>query len=242
MFRHVLLPGASLRQVHAMALIFVTATRWTQAEFEARAPLSHSLAPVHEVTPLELRVFANNTQALALHYNAVIDAAAPDDVLVFVHDDVVVDDWMLGWRVQEALLHFDVVGVAGNRRRRPEQTAWLMLPHSSQWDAAYLSGAIMHGQPTAKALTFFGPTPAEVLLLDGVLLAARAGRLQAQGVRFDPQFDFHLYDMDFCRSAQQQGLRLGTWPLAITHASGGGSYFSPAWQRNANTYLKKWGV
>ena len=226
-----------------MALIFVTATRWTQAEFDVRSPLGRSLAPVHDVTPLELRVFASNTQALAWSYNAVIDAAAPDDVLVFVHDDVAVDDWMLGWRVQEALLHFDVVGVAGNRRHQPEQTAWLLLPHSSQWDAAFLSGAILHGSAsTSKTLTCFGATPAPVMLLDGVLLAARAGRLQAQGVRFDPQFDFHLYDMDFCRSAQQQGLRLGTWPLAITHASGGGGYFSPDWQRNADAYLKKWGT
>lgn len=137
-----------------MALIFVTATRWSQAEFEARAPLSRSLAPVHEVTPLELRVFADNTQALALSYNTVIEAAAPDDVLVFVHDDVVVDDWMLGWRLQEALLHFDVVGVAGNQRRQPEQTTWLMLPHTNQWDLAYASGAIMHGSVGHKALTF----------------------------------------------------------------------------------------
>lgn len=225
-----------------MALIFVTATRWTQLEFEKRAPLSRSLGPVHEVTPLELRVFANNTQALALSYNAVIDAAGPDDVLVFVHDDVVVDDWMLGWRLQEALLHFDVVGVAGNRRRQPEQTTWLMLPHTNQWDVAHASGAIMHGSASQKALTFFGATPAKVALLDGVLLAARAGRLQTQGVRFDPQFDFHLYDLDFCRSAQAAGLSLGTWPLAITHASGGGGYFSPDWQRNADAYLKKWGA
>jgi Glycosyltransferase like family len=225
-----------------MALIFVTATRWTQAEFDEHAPLGRSLAAVYQVSPLELRVFANNTRALALNYNAVIDAAAPDDVLVFVHDDVVVDDWMLGWRLQEALLHFDVVGVAGNRRQQPEQTAWLMLPHTSQWDAAYLSGAIMHGSTSNKVLTFFGSTPAKVALLDGVLLAARAGRLQTQGVRFDPQFDFHLYDLDFCRSAQAAGLSLGTWPLAITHASGGGSYFSPDWQRNADAYLKKWGA
>lgn len=71
---------------------------------------------------------------------------------------------------------------------------------------------------------------------------ARAGRLQTQGVRFDPQFDFHLYDLDFCRSAQAAGLSLGTWPLAMTHASGGGGYFSPDWQRDADAYLKKWGA
>ena len=87
----------------------------------------------------------------------------------------------------------------------------------------------------------FGHTPAPVVLLDGVLIAARAGLLQATGVRFDPLFDFHFYDLDFCRTATQSGLRLGTWPLGITHASSGGGYSSSDWQRNGETYLKKWG-
>ena len=224
-----------------MALIIVTATRYSQEEFETQSQLAPSLLAVHRLTPLRLRLFSDNRQPLPFCYNQAIDEAAPDDVLVFVHDDVALDDWMLGWRLQEALLHFDVVGVAGNRRRQAEQTAWWLLPHSQNWDHAQLSGAVMHGQTGAGSLTYFGTTPAEVMLLDGVLIAARAGKLQTQGVRFDPRFDFHFYDLDFCRSASQGGLKIGTWPLAITHASDGGDYGSAGWQRNAALYLEKWG-
>jgi hypothetical protein len=32
------------------------------------------------------------------------------------------------------------------------------------------------------------------------------------GVRFDPAFSFHLYHLDFCRSAERAGLAIGIWP------------------------------
>ena len=71
-------------------------------------------------------------------------------------------------------------------------------------------------------------------------MAARASTLQSSGVRFDPQLDFHFYDLDFCRSAEIANLKLGTWPIAITHQSSGGSVHSDAWLRARAFYLKKW--
>ena len=224
-----------------MSLTIVTATRYSQQQFEQLSLLGPTLRAVHNLTPLRLRLFSQNDRSLPDCYNQAIDEADADDVLVFVHDDVAFDDWMLGWRLHEALLSFDVVGVAGNRRRQSQQMTWLMQPHSQTWDHTQLSGAIMHGQGSTRKPTYFGPTPAPVVLLDGVLIAARAGLLQATGVRFDPLFDFHFYDLDFCRTATQSGLHLGTWPLGITHASSGGGYSSSDWQRNGETYLKKWG-
>jgi GT2 family glycosyltransferase len=70
-------------------------------------------------------------------------------------------------------------------------------------------------------------------------MAAKASTLLDAGVRFDPQFAFHFYDMDFCRSAVQAGLRLGTWPNAVTHASGG-RFGTPQWKEAAAAYYRKW--
>ena len=108
-------------------------------------------------------------------------------------------------------------------------------------DSDFLSGAVGHGRPTDARLTRFGVSPSPVALLDGVLLAARAGRLQNSGVRFDPRLAFHHYDLDFCRSASAAGLRIGTWPIALTHASRGESVLSPAWTESVEIYLRKWG-
>ena len=63
--------------------------------------------------------------------------------------------------------------------------------------------------------------------------------LLASGVRFDPVFDFHLYDLDFSRSAIGRGLKLGTWPLSVTHRSPGG-FGDERWRTNADRYLDKW--
>jgi GT2 family glycosyltransferase len=58
-------------------------------------------------------------------------------------------------------------------------------------------------------------------------------------VAFDTRFGFHFYDLDFCRTARAQGLRLGTWPIAITHQSGG-AFADPRWQSGLQIYLDKW--
>ena len=60
------------------------------------------------------------------------------------------------------------------------------------------------------------------------------------GVRFDPQFKFHFYDLDFCRSCEKAGLSMGTWPIDIMHASGG-VFRSDAWNEARELYFRKWG-
>jgi GT2 family glycosyltransferase len=75
--------------------------------------------------------------------------------------------------------------------------------------------------------------------MDGVFLAVKKATLLSHGLRFDPRFDFHFYDLDFCRTARDLGLRLGTWPIALTHQSRGG-YNTPAWNEKARMYLEKW--
>jgi hypothetical protein len=223
-----------------MSVAFVSATRLLEAQFRQRSPLWRSLQSVRQAAPVALRVFASNARPLGACYNEAIEAAAPDDVIVFVHDDVWIDDWMAGWRVQEALGRFDVVGVAGNTRRQPRQETWYARPGGEQVDTGYLSGAIAHGPPGQATLNLYGPSPADVRLVDGVFIAARASRLRQAGVRFDPAFPFHFYDMDFCRSAERAGLRIGTWPIAITHASEGAGIGTPSWMAACAAYFAKW--
>ena len=222
------------------ALRFITATRRSQRAFERDSLLCRSLVRVAQFSPFELRAFTDNSRPLPALYNEVIDGAAANDILVFVHDDVWIDDWMVALRVQEALTHFDVIGVAGNTRRQARQISWNRVGENRAWDTGFLSGAIVHGkQQGAGNANFFGPLPQPVKLLDGVFLAARAGTLQCSGVRFDPQFSFDFYDADFCRSCEQAGLRLGTWGIALTHASKG--EISAAFEAAYQAYLNKWG-
>jgi hypothetical protein len=40
--------------------------------------------------------------------------------------------------------------------------------------------------------------------------------------------------------ARSRGLNLGTWPIAMTHQSGG-SFGSEGWMRKYHEYVEKWG-
>jgi GT2 family glycosyltransferase len=224
-----------------MKIEIVSATRKNRAGFIEDSALGISLRRLQGDPRILPRICADNTRGLPAVYNERIEAANPDSILVFVHDDVWIDDIFFSQRVIEGLDRFDVIGVVGNRRRVGAQPAWIYTDLEFQVDRAeYLSGAVAHGSHPFGHITWFGPAPAPCELLDGLFLAAKKSALDLAQVRFDPRFDFHFYDMDFCRSARQSGLRVGCWPVSLTHQSEG-AYGGDAWRRGYRDYLAKWG-
>jgi GT2 family glycosyltransferase len=220
----------------------VSATRLSELEFWNDSALGVSLRRLEQYTPLATHIAFENLRGLPDVFNARINARGGDPILVFIHDDVWIDDYFLADRVIQGLEAFDVIGVAGNRRRAPNQPNWACTDIHFAWDAKEnLSGRIANGHHPFGGISHFGATPAECELMDGVFLAARRSRLNAKGVQFDPRFPFHFYDMDFCRSARKNGLRLGTWPICLTHQSTGVLGFgSQNWNEMYRLYQEKW--
>jgi len=218
----------------------VSATKRSEDAFWTHTALGQSLrAHMPMDARLALSVACSNRRGLSELFNQAI-AEFPDDVLVFVHDDVWLDEPYFVDSVLAGLRQFDVIGVAGNRRCQSGQPAWPFVDMAFHWDdKAFLSGRVGHGQGPHGPVSQYGPTPAPCALLDGVFLAAKSSTLRARGVGFDAQFDFHFYDLDFCRSASAAGLRLGSWPLALTHQSGG-AFGSQAWRERYAQYAAKW--
>jgi hypothetical protein len=222
---------------------FVCGTRCSREQFSNETALGRSLKLYAHLPGIQLQLFDNNTRGLSSIYNAAIDDAKQQPaILVFVHDDVWLNDFFWAERIRESLAGFDVVGLAGNLRRVPRQPAWAFATPDLRWDERkYLSGTVGHGKgfPCDIASTF-GPSGQECKLLDGLLLIADSETLVRSGLRFDEQFKFHFYDMDFCRQAELKGLRMGTWPLSVVHESGG-AFGSPSWRENYALYLGKYG-
>lgn len=219
----------------------VSATRYSEQDFWSKSALGLSL-PRHQKQNqyLTVNVAFNNTQGLSDVFNQALEQADDNVILVFVHDDVWLDEASLVDTLITALEHYDVVGVAGNKRRLPNQPAWLFVDTAMHWDEPeYLSGTVSHGPHAFGEDKFYGDAPAACELLDGVLIATRKSALSGAHVRFDPQFDFHLYDVDFCRSAREAGLSIGTWPIKITHQSEG-AFGSPHWAQKCQLYFNKW--
>lgn len=224
-----------------MKIEIVSATRHSREDFWSKSALGLSLRRLAHDTDLIMRIAVSNARGLPQIYNEYL-ASGPDSIVVLVHDDVWLEDCFLRQRLAEGLGAYDVIGVAGNRRRAPAQPGWAFLDAEGTWDEpGNLSGAVAHGQTPFGAIKCFGETPADCELLDGVFLAARKSVLRGKQLRFDPRFNFNFYDLDFCRSARQRGLRLGTWPIAMTHQSLGAAFGGPQWRSEFAAYLAKWG-
>ncbi len=225
---------------------FVCATREASEDFFAKTPLGRSL-PLYRTFPrrqlIELRLFKNNTEGLATVYNTAIEESKSDPaILIFIHDDLYLSDFYWANHLFDALRAFQIVGLAGNRRRMPRQASWMYLDDQFTRDSFdNLSGVLGHGEgfPCLRELSVYGDPGQEVKLLDGVMLAVRSETLLAQDLRFDPQFAFHFYDLDFCRQAEARNIRMGTAAISAIHASAG-QLGGDSWRAAYQQYLAKY--
>src|ERR1035437_7784618 len=138
----------------------VSATRLSSTEFWSTAALGISLRRLAHDTRLVAHIAFENQCGLPEVFNARINAGEGGEILVFTHDDVWIDDYFLADRVIDGLQAFDVIGVAGNRRRVRGQPAWAFVDEKLTWDtAANLSGSVAHGSDPCGAISVFGTVP-----------------------------------------------------------------------------------
>ena len=226
-------------------ITIICGTRHSMHDFAEKTPLGVSLKRLAFDKRINARIAPGGNPGLPVVYNKALEASDIAEILVFIHDDVWIDDYFFADRIADGLRVFDIIGVAGNRRRVARQPSWLFgAPGPDNVftkDRENHSGAVAHGKTPFGSVDYYGETPAECELLDGVLLAAKRDALRRSAVRFDERFDFHFYDMDFCRTARAAGLVLGCCAVAITHGSVGTGLGKPDWRRNYQKYLQKWG-
>lgn len=222
---------------------FVVATRLSEKDFYEKSATGRSLN-LYKYPFQEIRLFADNKIGLPKLYNIAIEESKNDPcVLIFCHDDLYILDYFWSDQLLMGLEEFQIVGVAGNKRRIPRQPSWAFPDiNSSTLDSAeYLSGIVGHGSTfPPENISLYGPSCQQVKLLDGLFLATSSRTLEENNIRFDERFDFHFYDMDFCRQAESAGITCGTWPISLVHESPG-NLASESWHKAYDRYLAKWG-
>lgn len=222
---------------------FVVATREKAKDFATKTMTGRMLA-FYNYPFVEVALYADNTTGLSTIYNLEIEKAKDNPaILVFAHDDIYLTDFYWPNQILNGLKQFDVLGVAGNKKWTSGQPSWAFKEIKDGklvWDdKENLSGIVAHGDGfPPKNLSRYGPTGQAVELLDGLILIADSKKLIESDVRFDEQFDFHFYDLDFCRTARTTGLKLGTWALSVIHQSGGG-FSSQSWITSLTNYREK---
>jgi len=230
------LPGVTL----------VVGTRLSKDQFFRQSLLAKTL--IRNPASTRLHLFSDNRRGLPAIYNEALHAndAGPDQIFVFAHDDIMICDLFWEDRIAQGLEKFDILGVAGTKIRRPHQPSWIFQSIDFEKnllmreDLSNLSGRVGHGEGyPPKNVSRYGPVPQQVQLLDGVMLCVRASVLSASGLQFDERFDFHFYDLDFCREAEVRGLKCGTVDISLVHKSGG-NFGSDAWRAGYQKYIAKW--
>jgi hypothetical protein len=223
-----------------LSITLISATRHNQSGFYEQSALGRSLR-TYAAFGIKSIVFFDNRRGLGECYNEAIAQIEDDDeILVFVHDDVTLADFFWVDKLLLGFSKFEVLGLAGNKRRVARQPAWAFVDEKFTWDdRTNLSGIVGHGHGFPCELSVYGDVMQPLKLLDGVLLAMKKKTLVVSGVKFDEQFKFHFYDMDICRQFEAKNISMGTVPLGIIHASGG-IFGGPEWRAGYETYLEKW--
>lgn len=187
---------------------------------------------------IETNNIGENAKGLSQYYNECLEQYSDYDSIVFCHDDVDLVFSDLSYQVYASMQSFDVAGVAGCINPKIiEKNLW----HWMAGDKNNMRG--IAGHPYGGEgfyVTSFGPTPSRVVLLDGVFLVLNAKKIRDSGVRFDENFKFHHYDLDFSLTCNAKKIRLGTWPFLINHQSPGLRDFHADWEKSNKLFIDKW--
>lgn len=216
-------------------LLIVTCTRAkTDKEFESR-PIFKSFKKQYESnSDIEPYIFKNNTKGLSQCYNQIInDPQHVDKTVLFVHDDVELEDIFL----YEKLLSspYSITGLAGAKsfNKKHSKLAWHLASNND------MVGEVCHKTPDGQVFTTkFGPTASRALTLDGLFLSCRINDLIENKVTFDETFQFHFYDIAFCLRANMNKVSCGVLPIRVIHHGLGDSMLTSEWDK-ANEMFKK---
>jgi hypothetical protein len=203
----------------------------------------YGLSPLANSDPGNFHVqpHLNNKNSLASVYNKYIIEKYRDKTLLFVHDDVYIDDLRLYNKLEEAFDQYDVVGLAGTTG--PLNIKPPALWHIMGGPRENFRGSVAHYANDKQCYsTSFGLTPDRVLLIDGLFMAVKVKTLLDKGIKFDESNParFHFYDLDFCLQCNQAGLKIGVWPIWCIHNSPGLKEYTPEFLKGQEWFINKW--
>lgn len=190
---------------------------------------------------IDLKLLHNNTKlGMPQYYNECLDNYGKIcDYMIFVHDDVDFVNMDLTYQIEEGMQKYDILGVAGCINPQiKDMNLWHLMS-----DRNNLRGFAAHSWEKTNdqmLLTVFGPSPARVAIIDGVFIAINCKKVLNTKTRFDENFMFHHYDMDFSNTCNMNKLKIGVWPIMIDHSSPGLREFHDSWKKSNEFFKNKW--
>ena len=206
----------------------VTATRAKTEEEFAKRPIYKSLQKYYELYSREdfdFNIVNNNTEGLSTVYNKFLTEEHKNDIVLFVHDDVIISELFLVEHLRKS--PFAVTGLAGTALvdLTAEKCAWHLMSKRES-----MRGEVKHIKDNNIWTTVFGPTIGSVVMLDGLFLAVDVEKILQRGVKFNTEFDFHHYDLAFSQECVNSSLNIGVMPINVIHYGLGDSMLTQDWE------------
>ena len=165
----------------------------------------------------------------------------PEDIIVFCHDDIEIREKPHDF-VQKLKNLFQnegtgFVGPAGTTNLGHDAIWW----EQNRWQKGLHKGKVTHLDPQGKEyLTFYGE-PGDVVILDGVFLAAQVKTIEKLGLDkpeyFEGEWDF--YDIHYTSKAFLEGYTNKILDMDIVHHSRGELVGRDSWHKNREAFISK---
>lgn len=164
-----------------------------------------------------------------------------EDIVIFCHDDIEIRNTPEDFKQQlTTLLDSDKVGFVGpaGTQYLGDSAVWWDL---DLWRKGFHKGKVYHLDPKNKEYTtVYGP-PDEVVVLDGLFLAAKPKVIEEVGLEkpefFEGEWDF--YDIYYTSQAFLKGYTNKIINLEILHNSRGELVGRESWHKNREAFIEK---
>lgn len=228
--------------------LFLCLSKYKHEELPNR-PLLKSLGKgvytkVNEYTTFELPtgdlvvILTENTTPIGKAYNKLIKDWVTNKYqrIVFVHDDVIIEDRHLEEKLENYLKKYDIIGLAGGIEPQIKAPALWHLMCKKHFGTV---GHFVNNNQNWYGTTF-GVSDVRVAIVDGVFIGVNRDVLEKRNLRFDEDLPhFHHYDILFCLEANAIKLKIGVVPILITHLSPGLTNVSKAYLDSEKVFLNK---
>ena len=164
-----------------------------------------------------------------------------DDIVIFCHDDIEIrekpSEFVQKLQDSLALPETGFVGPAGTTHLTENAIWW----NQEVWQNGGHRGKVVHIEPQNKEyLTYYGK-PDDVVVLDGLFLAAKPKVLKEVGLEkpeyFEGEWDF--YDIHYTSKAFLLGYTNKVLDLNIFHNSRGELVGRDSWHKNREAFIEK---
>jgi hypothetical protein len=181
-------------------------------------------------------IIENNKEGLPKLYNNFLTEEYKNDYIIFIHDDVLIDDLFSLEKIQMAFEKYDIIGLAGAKTcdLGSDVCAWHLMSKPNSY-----VGEVSHYSKDKKVwTTVFGPTDDRSLLLDGLFIGVNVEKAIEKQLKWDENFKFHHYDISFCLRANNLKIKAGVFPLRVVHYGLGDSMLTNDWKESNQVFKK----